>query len=536
MLNVNHPKPVLAITIAAGLAVLPAAVFGIPFSRDLYHHFRLAIAFFNSASAGDFYPGWLEDANGTFGELSPRFYPPGLSYLLVAGRVLLGDWYSSAFLVFFILTLISGIGAYFWARSFVRPEHAAWAGVLYIFAPYHLNELYQSSLLAEFAAAAALPFVFGFTERICRGGGRRDVAGLSASYAALVLTHTPLAVIGSYALVPYALLSLMAADRKAIRNTIGRFAAAVGLGLTASACFWGTVAAELQWLRPDIEPGNVFSWRFFLFSTFQHDPNNIWYGNFIALATLAMALPAVAVLRPRSVVAVFAGSLLMSTIVTYPLWHLLPVLKSVQVPWRWLAVSSMAAAVAAAASIPKWKEIGEGRRRPLAIVAVGCVVGSVVFSLSHPVREAQYMSRAQLAVVLENLWLPSIGAWYPRWVAERFRHTPEQVVMEGRRVAVELWQPERRRFYVAAGPAGEARIRTFYYPLWKASTDGKELQIRPADDGAMLVSVPTEATTIDLVFIEPVRSKLLIVLSIAAWAVIAGIGLAAVYERVHKLE
>jgi hypothetical protein len=520
----NGRKPILVILIAAAAALLPALIYGIPFSRDLYHHFRLAIAFFDAFRDGNFYPGWLAQANGTFGELSPRFYPPGLSYLLVAGRLILGSWYVSALSAFFLITFLGGVGVYVWARCFMEREMAAWAGVLYIFAPYHLNELYQSSLLAEYAAAAVLPFAFAFTERICRGGSGRDMAGLAASYAGLILTHTPLTIIGSYALLVYALVSLTWSERKHIRQRLAFLAVGVGLALAASACFWITVLAELQWLRPDIEPANVFSWRLFLFSTFSQAGNNIWYGNLIALATLAMALPALILPRSKTVIGLFAGSLLMSAVVSYPLWHVLPLLKSVQLPWRWLALTSMSAAVMAAGSIAKWTEIARGHRRPLAFVAAGCVAGAVVFGLSHPVREARYFSRAQFESVLQNLELPSIGAWYPRWVAVQFLNMQREVVAEGRSVTIATWGPERRRFHVKAGTPVDARIRTFYYPLWTAAIDGKELRVHPADDGAMLISLPPDEATIDLQFREPLRSKVGVALSAAGWLAIAALG------------
>jgi len=512
---------VLVILAAAFIAILPAVFYGIPFSRDLYHHFRLALAFFDSARQGDLYPGWLAQANGSFGEVSPRFYPPGLSYLLLICRLLLGNWYVSALFGFFVLTFIGGVGAYFWARSFMARDSAMWAGVLYIFTPYHLNELYQSSLLAEYAAASILPFAFGFTERICRGGGRRDVAGLAASYAALVLTHTPLTLIGSYALLPYALISLMSSNPKLVHRTVARLTAGVGLALVASACFWGTVVAELQWLRPDIEPENVFSWRMFLFSSFDQRANSIWYGNLLAAATLFMAVPAL--IRPHSkkLWALFAGSLVMSTLISYPLWQVMPLLKSVQVPWRWLAVTSMAAAILAAGSITRWKEMARSASRPLAMLAAGCVAGAVVFGIAHPVREAHYLSREQFEAVLQNLELPSIGAWYPRWVAPQYLNMSQLVLAEGRSVKINAWETERRQFHISAGGVREARVRTFYYPLWTAVAEGKSLNISPAPDGAMIISIPEEEATVDLVFQEPLRSKVSMILSAIGFFAIA---------------
>src|SRR5690349_14685754 len=128
--GIKRSTAVLVILCAAFTAVIPTIIYGIPFSRDLYHHFRLAIAFFDSARQGDLYPGWLAEANGSFGEVSPRFYPPGLSYVLLIGRLLLGNWYVSALFGLLLMTLIGGAGAYFWARAFMARDSAMWAGVL----------------------------------------------------------------------------------------------------------------------------------------------------------------------------------------------------------------------------------------------------------------------------------------------------------------------------------------------------------------------------------------------------------------------
>src|SRR2546430_12905234 len=247
-------KRLLVIALFAIAALAPAILWGVPASRDLQHHFRLALAFKQSLSQYNFYPGWLAEANNGYGDVSPRFYPPGLGFLLAGVRTVIESWYATALIAFMLLTLIGGVGVYLWARNFSDPRIAMGAGVIYIFMPYRINELYQSSLLAEYAAAAVLPFVFAFTEKLCREGGRRNVAGLAASYALLVLTNLPMTIIGSYALVVYFILRV---DRKNLWLALARFAGAIALGLAASSCFWVTVVAELSWLRPDNE--NAFS-------------------------------------------------------------------------------------------------------------------------------------------------------------------------------------------------------------------------------------------------------------------------------------
>src|SRR5215211_7620677 len=112
-----------------------------------------------------------------------------------------------------MVSIAGGLGMYFWSRLMLPSSSAWWAAFFYALAPYHLNQLYQATLLAEWAGSAVLPFVFGFVDRVCERGRRRDVAGLAATYGLLVFTHLPLAVIGSLALVVYALVRVQGPDR-----------------------------------------------------------------------------------------------------------------------------------------------------------------------------------------------------------------------------------------------------------------------------------------------------------------------------------
>jgi hypothetical protein len=344
-------------------------------------------------------------------------------------------------------------------------------------------------------------------------------------------------VIGSYALVVYLLLRI---DWSKLLPTIWKFAAAIALGLAASACFWITVLAELPWLRPDNETS--FSRLNFIFASFRPQPGgtNIWYGNLIVLATVVASLPALILLR-RSEAArstwqrlgIFAlVSLLMSTIISFPLWEILPKLKEVQLPWRWLAVTSATSAVLIAGSIDSWKEIARSNRRPLALLAAGAVLMSLAFTISHPIREARYLPESRFNEVVATVQgIPSIGPWFPKWVGEKFLVIPQQVVAGDRAVKVTTWDSEHRTFQVAAGAATEARVHTFYYPLWSATAGGNSLSIRPDQDGTLMIALPPEAVSVDLSLSEPRRSKISVVASVLAALLIAL--LAAVPSRRH---
>src|SRR5258705_201750 len=406
--DMRDTKPLLLIVVVSILALAPALIYGVPANRDLQSHFRMALSFKESFSHGDFYPGWVAEANNGYGDVSVRFYPPGLAFLLALTQSLTGNWYVTTLMIFTFLTLVGGLGTYEWARKFYAPRVAMWAGVFYIFMPYHINELYQSSLLGEYAAASVLPFAF----------------------AALAMLLT-------------GVILLRSRDQTEVRRVLKT------VGLLAGFSF------------------------------------------------------------------------LMTTVISLPVWEILPKLKDVQLPWRWLAVTSMASAVLTAGSIPWWKEIATSRRRPLALLAVGCVSLSLAFTISHPIREAHYLPSHKFdAVVAQLPGLPTIGAWYPKWVSDKFLVMPQPVVAAQRSVTIAAWQPEHRIFQVSEGPATDARVHTFYYPLWRASAAGKTLATRPDEDGTLIVSLPPESVSVDLSFREPRRSLISGILSVVGWILI----------------
>ncbi|MFS8087124.1 MAG: 6-pyruvoyl-tetrahydropterin synthase-related protein, partial [Acidobacteriota bacterium] len=230
--SIKRFGPPLLAALAGAIVLLPIVIWGIPNNNDLANHYHFALPLYDSIQQGNLHPGWLSSPNFGYGDTVVRFYPPALYYLLAVGRALTGNWYAGSLLALTLLSMLGSLGAYFWARSFVPPRLAVWAGIFYAFMPYHLAEVYQAAQLAEFAAGAALLFALAFTQRLRDHGRLRDLTGLATAYALLILSHLPLAVFGSLTLLVYALMSLPK-DRKGV--AILKLAAAVGLCLAASA-------------------------------------------------------------------------------------------------------------------------------------------------------------------------------------------------------------------------------------------------------------------------------------------------------------
>ena len=517
--------------------VLPAILWGIPSNLDLTNHFRFAIPFYDAIAAGDFYPGWLAESNHGYGDPSFRFYPPAFYYLLAAARFLTGNWYGATLVVFATLSIAAGLGMYFWSRPFVSSESASWAAIFYALAPYHVNQLYQAAMLAEWAGAAVLPFVFGFVERVCKRGTRRDIGGLAATYGLLILTHLPLAVIGSLALVVYALMRMDGPNKI---HKLTKLSMAAILGLSVSSIYWVTMISEKGWIVGDkVAPGeSTHHSSHFILSTLSPDNLSVWWLNILALMTLFLCAPAFLFLSrnsaslrqtTRPVIVLFAFALFMSLPLSRPVWHLIQPLQATQFPWRWLAVVSMAASILAAAALPLITKIDRAKR----MLIFGAMAISVAFTFYHSVREAQYLSQPKFeTMVTEVRGTPSIDYWLPTWASSTSIPMPSEVEVHGREVNVSAWQPEHRKFSVTAGPAAEARVRTFYYPHWIARSEAGTLRTRPDKDGVLLVSLPQDATTVELNFCEPRRTKFSTITSLGGLIVIGS--LAAPFGRRRK--
>ncbi len=534
----------VAIVVAVAAAVIaPTVLWGMPSARDLSNHFRFALPFYDGLRQGNLYPGWLADSNGGFGDASFRFYPPALYYLLALARALTGNWYAASVLAFAMVSAAGALGVYLWTREFTSSQNAMWAGIFYSVAPYHVNQFFQALFLAEFAAAAELPFVFLFAERVCRHRRRKDIAGLAAAYALLVLTHLPLAVIGSIALAFYALLRI---NRKEIGKAVLALSISVGLGLAASASYWVTMLSELKWIRADnINPDPSIDYRRnFVLSSFSSDSLNVWWMNILLLFTAAMFWPAIVLAsraarqrfsdpakqQPGAISAVaaltslLALTLFMATPLSQPLWKLVRPLQETQFPWRWLSLTSMAASVLLALSIPFWSRLAKTRKRPLVMFALGTIAISLAFTASHIVREARWLTPAQFEETLRGIpGSAGVYQWLPVWVHEPLPEMKAAVEAGDRNVTVTNWSAETRSFHVSAGTANEARMRSFFYPHWHATAAGRELAVRPDQNGALMVTLPNEATDVTVEFREPRRVSYAAVVTLIAFLVIGGL-------------
>ena len=93
------------------------------------------------------------------------------------------------------------------------------AAIVYLLLPYHLEiDLWRRQAFGEFTAYLWIPLILIFTRRIVSSS--RGFTGLAASYAGLLYTHIPVALLFSPFLLAYAVLY---APRDELVSRITRF-------------------------------------------------------------------------------------------------------------------------------------------------------------------------------------------------------------------------------------------------------------------------------------------------------------------------
>ena len=229
------------------------------------------------------YPHWVQDANFGAGEPRLMFYPPA-SWLL--GRPA-GNHHRLACRP----GAVRAAGAAGRRRQYVpagagmgaaRP--ATFAACLYIANPYAMFVVYERSALGELLAGAWFPLMVLFALRT-----RSSIAPLGLSVAALWLTNSPAAVMGSYLLAVLALGMWIVEGRPwpALRAVGG-----IALGLGLAAFYIVPAAFEQRWVQIEraIIPGMRVEDSFLFAHTRNafHD-QVLWTASWIFVAEVAVA-------------------------------------------------------------------------------------------------------------------------------------------------------------------------------------------------------------------------------------------------------
>lgn len=527
---------ILLIAFFALVAMASSFFNGLTVGNDANQHYQFAVTIRDSIVSQEIYPSLSATINNGFGDYGLRFYPPFSYYVLSVIYFLVQDWYAASLIAAYLVFLFGGIGTYFWAKEEFAPQQALIAAAIFTFAPYHLNQIYNNFLFAEFASTAVIPFCFLFLTRVCQKKNLLDVLGLATAYALLIITHLPLTMICSIVLGIYGLILL---KKETVFSVVPKLTISVVLALALSGFYWSRLITEFNWVKHSTPEYFSGTWDYqnnFLMMPdnilhFQDDVLGLWLADLMLLAMFLISIPTfIYLIRKRSLfskyviasIVVFLLSVLMTTPLTKFIWDNLSFLQKAQFPWRWLGIVSLFGALLASIGIAQVSEILKTSKNILIPIGLGIVLIFFVFTSSFIIRGAVYISPSDFNSYVEKLKnTDSFECWWTIWAEKSAFANKEKVTVPDRPVEIIEWKNLNREFVVEKGNAVQARIATFYYPHWQAIVNGERVKIEKAEDGTILIPVPNERAEIRLFFSEPALIRIANFISLATWLLFA---------------
>lgn len=426
------------------------------------------------------------------------------------------------------------------------------AGVLYVYFPYHLADMYVRGALNDTLLLAWLPWLFLVFDRLlvfgtARGWQRR--LGLAMLVlAGTLLTHTFALLSIVPMLISLALFRLVQGWLQSglpWRRTLLALTGGLG-GLLLCSIFILPLLAEGRYLQQQVYVTNTYDFRnhfvqvgqyfspFWGFG-FSDDPQGANDGMSFQVGALLLVLIIAAAFgwRRARVARAVQGYLLamgvlllvVMTPLAQPLWEALPLLAVIQFPWRLLALTGFLFCAVGGLLLANLAldDLADEVQALLATVTgarTSPAGGLLVFAMLgvfaswpylqtnlSPVEDWREDGRAIFRFEQEH---PDMIA-YTQWVTQPFSSTvmstgyaaPDYAEDHGYTISLD-------RLQIVAGEGtvvsrysrgssgggvvdmtvpGTVQVNFFYFPGWEVTVDGLPVQTRPSPTGAMLVDV-----------------------------------------------
>ncbi len=520
-------------------------------AHDARHSVFFLFELDRSIRDGVLYPRWSPDFAFGYGYPFFNIYGPLSSYVGEIFHLMGFDIVTSVKIVFGLSAVLSGLAMFLFARRLVGSEGALVAAMVYVYAPYHIFDLYVRAALAESVSFVFIPLVLWGAYEAVMHPRWNAIAGLGVSYAGLMFTSNLVTLLMTPILALYLgiLIFVRLLREMPLREFSREYAImlpgellhiaippGVGLllGLLLSAAFWLPAATEFKYVRTDQWMGGYYDYRehfvYFhqLFSPhwgfdisrpgpdddlgFQLGivPYVLGILSLLAMPKLKGHLKALG----GFCALLTAGVIFLALPVSLPVWDTLRLVRFAQFPWRLLFLPVLSLSLLA----PLPLEAVGNRTRALAsvLLAVLVVLGSYPYIRAEPgeppeggVSLAGLMRFQQTANEMtgSTAWVKEIPTWSSfaeayvkgEQVVTRvdYSRVPDDtsVVTLEWHTASELigYKTDREDFTIV--------LNLFYYPGWKAYLLEKEddsyrmvreLPLEPEDGplGRVTVKVP----------------------------------------------
>ena len=487
---------------------IPFFFLGTPSGHDVEFHLYSWLEVLSQWKQGILYPRWAAFAHFAYGEPRFVFYPPA-SWVLGSVLSAILPWTIAASTYIWIALVAAGTSMFVLVRRWLSRRDATFAAVFYTVNPYILVSVYWRSSFAELLAACLVPLLLLFVLK-ANEEPSRAIVPLGVVLAGAWLTNAPAAVMIHYSL---ALLILFFAWRRRSPQILLVGAAAVVLGACLSAFYLLPAIYEQKWINigEAVSPGSrPFDNFLFIHTTDpDHDAFNriiSWVAAFEMAVTLVAAVASTIWRKTKlelwSILLAWgvACSVLMFPM-TLLLWNVLPKMRFMQFPWRWLLCLSVVFTIFVATGVRSWSRRG----------AV-CLLSILVIVMAwHRIQAPWWDNAADLREMQDNM---ESGAGYEG----TDEYTPQgaepsAIDKDARKVTVDgparadihvlQWNAESKAFTAEMSGPDQLALRLFPYPAWRVEVNGHTVETGAREGtGQMLVPVQAGRNRVQIHFVR----------------------------------
>jgi len=508
--NVFIRHPYVVITVVAALLILPVVGHGNPWGHDINLHVRAWMDAERQFHEGSLFPRWAAGANQGFGEPFFIFYPP-LSRLIGVALGLLLPWKMVPGAFIWLMLTVAGASMWICAREWLAPADALLASLLFAVNPYLFIVAYKRANYADLLAGALFPLLVWGGIRMGSAPARTALP-LAAAFAALWLSDLPAAVVASYSLA--ALLVINAFLYRSPRPLI--FGALAIVSAFGSIAFFLLPAAwERRWVsiteavRMEWAPEHNFLFTHNNLTQYVAFNRGLSYIAVVLITATALAALLARRLR-RDQENIWLPLTLLAAISTFMmfrpslfLYEVLPEMRYVEFPWRWLSALCVVTAFLVAAAI------APVRRKWVPWVLIFFAAHSIHATVIHSTNwDALHYLEGLIADAHSPAGYPiRFGDWSSplgSQPAKLDKGAPMVAVSgpdAGAQVQIEQWQGQRKVFTVASPQPVLVKLRLLAYPAWQGKLNGNDVALQAdSETGQMLVPVPAGSSRIVIHF------------------------------------
>jgi hypothetical protein len=394
----------------------------------------------------------------------------------------------------------------------------------YVANPNSLLIIYVRSDYAELLATAFYPLLILAAIQLCGWLAPEDraltrrILFFAIPFAGIWLSNAPAGVIATYSVAGIFVCAaiLRKSWQPLLRGVIGLI---LGFGLSAFYLF--PAAYEQRWvnisqaLSAGLTPAENF-----LFTSINDPDHNAFNRIASYVAVLLILLTLIAILaawrriespnkRPAGLLALLAAaSTLLMIRITHPLWNVLPELRFVQFPWRWMSILGVVFSVFFAIALTN------RRRSWVWPVLVFLLLGGTATSLGrHTWWDQDDFPSVQDAIDQgqgfegtdeydpvgdDHLDLPQNQPQARLVPADKGSQVPS-----GATFHVERWQSEDRIISVNTSQRVLLAVRLLDYPAWAVTVNGYRVALHHEDGiAAMFVALEPGASRVEMRFLR----------------------------------